>query len=190
MPYYKKLVGKKCYLSPVALEDGELWAAWLNDLEVALPLGDEAYDVISLERAREWSASAAKGSDPLFTIVASEGDRPIGRCLLFSVNPVDRSAMCGLFIGEKSLWGQGYGTESLALLLDYAFNLLNLHSVMLGVFAFNQRAIASYRKLGFKDIGWRRQARIFAGQAYDVLLMDILAPEFQSPYLSALTPAP
>ena len=51
------------------------------------------------------------------------------------------------------------------LLLDYGFNLLNLNSVMLGTFAFNQRAIRCYERVGFKVIGRRRQARIIAGEA-------------------------
>ena len=184
MAYYKKLVGEKCYLSPVAAEDGNLWAAWLNDLDITLPLGDEACLMAPLETVKTWAANTASGQDPVFTIVETATDRPIGRCLLFDVNRTDRSAMCGLFIGEKSLWGQGFGSEALSLLLDYAFNLLNLNSIMLGVFSFNQRAIASYRKLGFREIGHRRQARIIAGGYYDVILMDLLASEFASPLLA------
>ena len=186
MAHYKKLVGELCYLSPVAAEDGELWAEWLNDLEVALPLGDEAYAMIPGEAARSWAVAAAGGQDPVFTIVERASERAVGRCLLFGVNQTDRTAMCGLFIGEKSLWGKGLGSEALGLLLDYAFNLLNLHSVMLGVYSFNRRAIASYRKLGFREIGVRRQARIIAGQAYDVILMDLLAEEFTSPVIKKL----
>lgn len=34
MKYFKKLVGEKCYLSPLSIEDAELWAEWDNDLEV------------------------------------------------------------------------------------------------------------------------------------------------------------
>ena len=186
MGHYKKLVGERCYLSPVAAEDGELWAEWLNDLEVALPLGDEAYAMIPAEAARNWAAEAARGQEPVFTIVENATERAIGRCLLFGLNQTDRTAMCGLFIGEKSLWGQSLGSEALGLLLDYAFNLLNLNSVMLGVFSFNRRAIASYRKLGFREIGLRRQARIVAGKAYDVILMDLLAEEFYSPVVGKL----
>jgi RimJ/RimL family protein N-acetyltransferase len=188
MTHYKKLVGERCYLSPVAAEDGELWAAWLNDLEVTLPLGDEAYMMIPGETAQTWAEEAASRQEPLFTIVEKETERAIGRCLLFGLNHTDRSTMCGLFIGEKSLWGQGYGSEALGLLLDYAFNLLNLNSVMLGVFSFNKRAIASYRKLGFREIGCRRQARIIAGRAYDVILMDLLAEEFESPVIKKMIP--
>jgi RimJ/RimL family protein N-acetyltransferase len=184
MPHYKLLTGEKCYLSPVQAEDAEGWAAWFTDLDVTLPLGDEAYTVTGLEAEREGVLQTMRGHDPVFSIVRLDTDELIGRCLLFSVNRTDRSAMLGILIGEKSCWNQGYGSEALILLLDYAFNLLNLNSVMLGVFAFNQRAAASYRKVGFQEIGRRRQARIVGGQAYDVILMDLLAEEFRARHAS------
>jgi RimJ/RimL family protein N-acetyltransferase len=90
---------------------------------------------------------------------------------------VNRSAMLGIFIGEKRYWGKGYGREAVQLLLDYAFNLLNLNSVMLGIFSFNERAIRCFREAGFKEIGRRRQARIIGDKRYDLVLMDVLAEE-------------
>ena len=53
MPYYKMLAGEKCYLSPCLLEDADHWAEWFNDLEVTIPLGDEAYTPTSLEAEQE-----------------------------------------------------------------------------------------------------------------------------------------
>ena len=186
MPHYQKLSGEKCYLSPPASEDAELWAAWFNDLEVTLPLGDEAYMPFGLEKAREEVADTIRWQGHIFSIVDLESDRLIGRCLLFSVDPVNRSAKLGIFIGEKSLWGRGYGQEAIRLLLDYAFNLLNLHSVMLGAFAFNERALAAYRKAGFREIGRRREARLVGGRAHDVVLMDILEDEFRARHGSTI----
>lgn len=184
MPYYKKLVGEKCYLSPCRPEDSEKWAEWFNDLEVTLPLGDEAYVPFSPEKCQEDVKNALQKQEHVFSIVARENDVLIGRCLLFGVNQVDRSAMLGIVIGEKSYWSEGYGQEALTLLLDYGFTLLNLNSIMLGVFAFNERAINCYKKVGFKEIGRRRQARIIGPQKYDAVLMDILAEEFTSPYVA------
>jgi RimJ/RimL family protein N-acetyltransferase len=94
--------------------------------------------------------------------------------------------MLGIVIGEKSRWGQGYGQEAVKLLLDYGFSLLNLNSVMLGTFSFNQRALRCYEKVGFKMIGRRRDARIIAGEKHDMILMDILAEEFESPFVKGL----
>ena len=32
--YFKKLIGKKCYLSPINVNDAEIFTEWLNDMEV------------------------------------------------------------------------------------------------------------------------------------------------------------
>lgn len=174
----KKLIGENIALAPVRVEDAEKWAEWLNDLAVSIPLGSEAYTSLSIENMRQEINEMIGHHDPCFTIVENESDRPIGRCLLFSVDRTNRTAMMGIFIGEKQYWNAGYGKEATRLLLDYAFNLLNLNSIMLGVFEFNQRAIHCYQSVGFKEIGRRRQARIIGGRTYDAILMDILAGEF------------
>jgi RimJ/RimL family protein N-acetyltransferase len=184
MPYYKKLVGKKCYLSPCRPGDAEKWAEWFNDLAVTIPLGDEAYIPSTREGEQETIASIIKSGDHVFSIIELASDELIGRCMLFGMNRIDRTAMFGIVIGEKACWGQGYGQEATRLTLDYAFSLLNLNSVMLGVFAFNTQAINCYLKVGFKEIGRRRQARIIGGQKYDAILMDILAEEFTSDYVN------
>ena len=180
MPHYKKLIGTKCYLSPCAPEDADAWAKWDNDLEVALPLGDEAYTPFALQKSQEIVAGVIRGQDHVFGIVDLETDELIGRCMLFDLDLVNRQAMLGIVIGEKTYWGQGYGQEAVRLLLDYGFNLLNLNGVMLGTFAFNQRAIHCYERVGFKVIGRRRQARIIGGVKHDAVLMDILADEYES----------
>ncbi len=186
MTYYKKLVGDKCYLSPCNVEDAEKWAAWDNDLEVAIPLGDEAYSQMPLGREKESISDIIKSQAHVFDIVDLEDNVLIGRCLLTAIDQVNRSAMLGIVIGEKAYWGKGYGQDAIKLLLDYGFNLLNLNSIMLGTFSYNQRAIACYRNVGFKEIGRRRQAKIIGGKMFDCILMDILAEEFESVYVNSL----
>jgi RimJ/RimL family protein N-acetyltransferase len=186
MPHYRKLVGDKCYLSPLAPEDAERSAGWDNDLEVALPLGDEAWTPTTAEETREGLEEAGRHHSHLFGIVDKASDELIGRCVLFQIDPVNRSAMMGIVIGEKGYWGRGYGREATGLLLDYAFNLLNLNNVMLGTFSFNERALRCYRAVGFREIGRRRQARIVGDRRYDVVFMDILAEELASPVVQAV----
>jgi RimJ/RimL family protein N-acetyltransferase len=188
MTYYKKIVGEKCYLSPCSLEDAEKWAEWFNDLEVTLPLGDEAYIPFSFPKSEESVQHIIKQQDHVFSIVDLKTDACIGRTLLFNIDQINRHAMFGIFIGEKSFWGKGYGQEATRLTLDYGFNLLNLNSIMLGVMAFNKRAIRAYEKAGFKLIGQRRQARIIGDQKFDILLMDVLAEEFEGTLLKKYLP--
>jgi len=183
MAYFKKLIGTKCYLSPCSQEEASKWTEWDNDLEIAIPLGDEAYTPYTLEKMRDILDEVSKDQSHIFSIVNLETDKAIGRCLLFNIDQVNRQATLGIVIGEKEYWGKGYGKDAIKLLLDYGFNLLNLNSIMLGTFSFNERAQACFRKVGFKEIGRRRQARIIGEKKFDLVLMDMLANEFESPYV-------
>jgi RimJ/RimL family protein N-acetyltransferase len=66
------------------------------------------------------------------------------------------------------------------VLLKFAFERLNLNRVSLRVFDYNQRAIKSYEKCGFKREGVLRQDRFYAGGYHDTIMMGILRQEFQS----------
>ncbi len=182
----KKLIGNKCYLSPICLEHAEQWTEWLNDLEVTIPLGDEAYTHISVENQKELIRKWIENDTPVFSINDIETNEMIGRSMLLAVDLVNRTARFGIAIGRKDFWNKGYGQEATKLTLDYGFNLLNLNSIMLGTFSFNERAINCYKKAGFKEIGRRRQARIIGNKKYDVIYMDILAEEFESIYVLKL----
>lgn len=124
-----------------------------------------------------------KNNAQIFAIVDADNDKLIGNCSIFRINERNRKAEVGIFIGDKNYWSKGYGTEALSLLIDYAFNVLNLNNIMLEVFGYNKRAINSYKKVGFKEIGRRREAIIFASEKHDEIYMDIIASEFKSIYI-------
>lgn len=182
-----KLIGPRVSLAPMSADVADVMTTWFNDLDVALPAGDEAYRTITADRMR---TSLATSEHDFVILVTVDGvPTPIGRCLLFAVDMVDRHAMLGICIGDKQQWNRGLGGEAVELLLEYAFNLLNLTSVMLGTFAFNHRAIHCYRRIGFREIGRRRRARLIAGTYHDAVLMDILAEEFHGTYVQDLVAA-
>ena len=68
-------------------------------------------------------------------------------------------------------------------MLDYGFNILNLHNIMLKAFAYNEAGIRAYQKAGFQEIGRRREVKKINGRRYDMIYMDCLATEFDSPFL-------
>jgi RimJ/RimL family protein N-acetyltransferase len=182
MTYFKKLIGKKCYLSPIRMEDAGIYAKWFNDMETVLYVQPHP-NVINLEKEKEFIENQLKSSAPIFGIIDNKTDKIIGNTSLMDINHINGTAMFGIVIGEKEYWSKGFGTEATKLILDYGFNILNLHNIMLGVFDFNKRAIASYKKIGFKEIGKRRGDRLIAGKRYDTIFMDILAEEFESPFI-------
>ncbi len=179
--FYPKLMGKRVYLSPICLDNTELmetYTRWLNDAAVSDNLGISwlAYTPEKEKEALEEMTRNGYG----FAIVCKNGEGLLGFADLHDLNLTSRNAQCGLFIGDAHNRSKGYGSESLALLLDFAFNTLNLNNVMLKLYAFNQDAYRCYEKLGFKEIGRRRQSYFIGGQYHDEIFMDILAHEFKA----------
>ena len=57
-----------------------------------------------------------------------------------------------IFIGDKSYWGKGVAKRASLLILEYAFNVLNIKEVLLRVRNVNTSAYNLYLRLGFKDV--------------------------------------
>ncbi|MDX2189445.1 MAG: GNAT family protein [Bacteroidota bacterium] len=185
--YSKKLLGDLCYLSPVRLEDAEKYFEWLNDLEVSVNL--RAYSQqISLETEREYLEKFVKNqiNDCFFGINHKSDDVLIGNCALMNPDFINRNAELGIFVGDKKYWGRGIGTEAIMLLLDFGFNVLNLHNIWLNFVDFNTKSKSIYEKCGFKIIGRRREAKIIGNLKFDIVYMDILAEEYKSVYIKNL----
>jgi RimJ/RimL family protein N-acetyltransferase len=173
--YFKKLLGKKCYLSPIDVNDVEIFTEWLNDLEVIKYL--ILYpQIISIENEKGFLEKLSK--EHTYSIIDNNTNELIGNCGYGDIDNLNQTGEVGIFIGNKKYWNKGYGTEALSLLLDYGFKALNLHNIFLKVYSFNERAIKCYEKIGFETIGKRREALLRGKERYDIILMDILHNDF------------
>ncbi len=181
--------GDKIALGPWQRTFLPLYLRWINDWEVTrtwlLQLAPRTW-----EAQEEIYGRVSKGSADTadFTIYERTSLRPIGYTVLEDIRPLARTATFHVLIGEKACWGKGYGTETTTLMLDYGFTLLGLHNIHLSVDSFNERAIRAYTRAGFRPYGRRREARRLGLHVGDIIYMECLASEFQSPALHRLLP--
>jgi len=183
----KKLIGKKCYLSPINIEDYDQYYQWLNESETTIYLS-VFHEIIARHQEKELLEKLIRtdSGNYMMAIVENDTNKLLGNCGLLHVDFINRSAEFGIFIGDKKYRGKGIGEEATRLILDFGFNALNLHHIWLRVFSFNKNAIGLYKKVGFKIIGTKRESRIIGNQKVDEILMDILPHEFESPYIMPL----
>jgi RimJ/RimL family protein N-acetyltransferase len=176
------IYGERIRLRHVEKEDLSHFVEWLNDPEVRHGLA--MYLPLSHEEEQRWfeeTLSRPVEERPLaIEIVEEDTWNLVGDCGFFNIDWRNRSAELGIFIGEKSNWNQGYGSETMGLLLQFGFTTLNLHRIFLRVFEDNQRAIKAYKKAGFVEEGRNRQAVFQEGSYFDVLLMSVLRTEWQN----------
>ena len=176
MKYFRKIEGENIYLSPMNIEDIEIYMKWMNDKKVTDNIGRSQF-LFTFGKEKEWLESVNKGREYQFAIINNE-DKLIGNCSLFDIDFINGNATVGIFIGEEEFRGKGLGTEALKLLISYGFNHLNLNNIMLTVFSFNERAIKCYNKVGFKEIGRRRKDALINNKRYDTIYMDIIREEY------------
>ncbi|PKM63109.1 MAG: GNAT family N-acetyltransferase [Firmicutes bacterium HGW-Firmicutes-21] len=176
MRYFRKILGKYIYLSPINVDDVEIYTKWLNDKEVSGNLGNFKHIISTFSEQKTLERMSSEGYN--FSIVGSEDDVLIGNISLNQVDNINRSATVGLFIGEAENRCKGYGSEALCLILNFGFNTLNLHNIMLKVHADNEQAIACYKKAGFREFGRRHEAKFKDGNYIDIIHMEILDSSF------------
>ena len=168
------MTGSQVYLRPLTGEDAAAFVPWVNDAEVTRTLAVGAA-VMDRQAEQAWIEKMnASGSDVPFGIVVQKTDRLIGSIGLSQIDFRHRSASLGMVIGEKSMWGKGYGTEATRLKVRYAFEELHLNRVQLHVYAYNLRGIRVYEKVGFRREGVLRQEHVYDGRFWDTVVMAIL----------------
>ena len=185
MQFFKKLIGDRIYLSPKGTTDEELekFTEWMNDFQVTDYTGRSG-QITTIVREKEWLENSARNTENRnFNIIESKDNKLIGTIGLEHFNWIARSAVLGIFIGDKDFRSNGYGTEAIKLLLEYGFKYLNLHSIRLDLISINERAHKCYLKCGFKDTGCSREQIFLNGKYYDRLHMDILENEFKGDYI-------
>jgi len=174
------LEGRLVRLRALEPSDAERLYRWINDREVTHYL--MARYPYSLEFEKDWLASAAKGNDfgEVRLAIETKDGVHIGNCGLHRGRPEDRHAELGIMIGDKDYQSNGYGTDAVMTLVRFAFDQMNLNKVSLGVFEFNERALAVYRKCGFVEEGRAREEYFQDGRYWDIVRMGVLRREFEA----------
>lgn len=175
------IYGERIRLRASERSDLQQFAAWLNDPEVRQGLAHyRPFSMVEEERWFENMLERPADEHPMVIEVQDEGNwQAIGNCGLMLFDWRIRMAEAGIFIGEKRLWDQGYGSEAMVLLVRHGFETLNLNRISLRVYETNLRAIRSYEKVGFIHEGRLRQAEYQEGRYLDVLLMSVLRSDWQ-----------
>lgn len=171
------LKGKKILIRTLEISDTDLIINWRNKDFVRKNFIYQ--DLFTRESHLNWYKNMVlTGRVYQFIIEDIAQNKPIGSIYLRDVDMINKKAEYGIFIGEKSALGQGFGTEAGELLLKFAFESLRLHKVFLRVFSCNKGAISSYQHIGFVQDGFFRDDIKINDQYYDIIFMSILEGDY------------
>jgi diamine N-acetyltransferase len=172
--------GERVALGPLTRDMVSTFARWENNLRTADLGGGDPRPLSEETVAAEWGPLLrGERADWLgFAIYAQPDLRLIGHANVRDFGNSHGTAEIGITLGDAGERGQGVGSEAVRLLLDYAFQHLNVWNVWLDTSSYNPAAIRAYEKAGFREIGRRRGARVVASVRHDTVLMDCTRDDF------------
>ena len=115
-------------------------------------------------------------------------DLVIGTNTLFHVDTDNGRAELGYALGRE-FWGQGYVTEALHQLLNYAFTKLNLRRLEADVDPRNAPSIKTLERLGFQREGFLRERWHVAGEIQDAYFYGLLKREWEEVVANKTSPS-
>lgn len=173
----RKLIieGKNIYLREIQLSDViDSYCDWLNDPLVNQYL-ESRFEKWSLKKTRAYLKQIKGNPDNVFlAIIARDKDKHIGNIKLGPINRHHKIADVGIIIGDKSFWGKGYATESVKLIVSYAFDVLRLHKLTAGAYANNISSAKVFKKAGFSVEGLRKKHCFYKGRYVDAVLFGVV----------------
>ena len=111
-------------------------------------------------------------------VCLKDDDTLIGSVMLDFINYVDRTAETGSWLILAEHRSKGYGTEAKHLLLEYAFDHVQLHVLYSWVWEPNKRSAAALMKQGYQPAGKLLRQDLKDGVYYGALMFDIKRDEW------------
>ena len=165
--------GARVVLRDKVLEDAEQDYIWRSDPELARL--DAAHPLtMSFDRYLKIFEDQLRFPTPGSHHFATEtlDGKFIGNCMYYDFDSVNLEAELGIVIGDRDYWGNAYGYDAVATLLDYMFTEKKLKRVYLHTLEWNKRAQGCFAKCGFQPV------RHVTRMSHEFVLMEVLREDW------------
>jgi aminoglycoside 6'-N-acetyltransferase len=149
------LHGEQVVLRPMTENDWDILARWNSDPEVLYfseGADVESYDLEEVQGIYRWVSQNA------FCFIIEFNGQPIGKCWLQRMNierllekyPGKDCRRIDLLIGEKRLWGQGLGTDTIRTLTRFGLEEEGADMIFGLVGDYNLRSVGAFKRAGYE----------------------------------------
>ncbi len=169
------MIGKNISLRALEPDDARLLYHWENDPEVwrisntIAPYSRFDIDQYILNSGDIYTSKQLR----LMMILTADPMVVVGAIDLFDFDPLNRRAELGILVNNEYR-GKGYAQEAIVLIMDYAFNTLNLHQLYCHVPVDKEINIHLFKKCGFVQSGIRQHWRWSKERWTDEYLMQLI----------------
>lgn len=172
------LKGEKIFLRALEPEDLEFVHAIENDEEIWIYSNTQTpYSKFLIRQYLENAHQDIYEAKQLrLAICKNNTSAAIGLIDLFDYDPRNHRAGIGIVIQNKSSRGQGFGAESLRLLINYSFKQLHLHQLYANIGTENETSLKLFTTFGFQQCGVKKDWNLIENTYHDEALFQLINP--------------
>jgi len=165
---------KNIFLREVQPSDLDLLLSWENDPENWKVSGTvKPYTVEEMMSFVTDTSSIAENRQKRWMICLAENQLPIGTIDLFHADLIHGFAGVGILIAKKEMRQKGFAKQALELLIELAKNELNFTNLTCSIQSDNDSSIQLFKKVGFEEIGIRKDWYLHNGIRLDEHLFQL-----------------
>ena len=173
------LTGKNIKLQALEPSNIEILCQWENDTSIWIHSNTMTpYSRHILEQYISNSHQDIYTTKQLRLMISSINNRMLGCIDLFDFDPNNRKAGVGILIGHKKDRRKGYASEALSILINYAFQTLNLNSLYCNISINNLPSLNLFRKHNFEIVGTKKEWIRNGNEWIDEYLLQLIAPKY------------
>lgn len=147
---------------------------WTSDRYESFPITD----VDMNQKYVDCNGDCAE-EDNFFPMTAFDESGVVGHFIMRFTDEKKHVLRLGFVIVDDSKRGKGYGKEMINLALKYAFEIMKVEKVTIGVFENNAPAYHCYKTAGFKEVPLKEDVFCnVCGEMWKILELQIKAEDY------------
>lgn len=159
-------------LRPYKKSDSDIICKWLTDETAFMKWCAGMYRFpLTAQQLNERYEEFCADEQAWFMTALDDCGKVCGHFVFRKADFENKSIHMGFIIISPQMRGQGFGRQMLSQALKYAYEILGMESVTLGVFANNQSALNCYKAVGFTETDTEKECFEFHGEKWDCINM-------------------
>ena len=170
------LVGKKIILRELRESDMELLNSLMNNKSVEDNVIGWSKPV-TMQEQLNWFKNLNNDQNIRYAIADLNDNSVFGTGIISRIDWKNKNCSIDIKLGDN-YQSKGYGSETIRLLVEYAFDELNMNSINVKIISYNIASQKIFEKNGFKNSGMLRKHIYKNGEYNDVFIYDLLKEDF------------
>lgn len=147
----------------------ERHVSWLNDPDV-VRYSEQRHKHHTIESCRQFWHSFEGTPHYYWAVEETKTGRHIGN-IDAHIDQPNKVADVAIIIGEKEIWGKGYGSEAWVSVIEYLLHTVKMRKITAGTMATNRGMLGIMRKAGMVEEGRRHKNHLQDGNEVDLILV-------------------